>query len=51
MADDQHDQPAGDLPAELARPARRALAAAGYAAGAAHPDQRGRAWAVARDGT
>ena len=30
MADDRHDQPAGDLPAELASPARRALAAAGY---------------------
>jgi DNA repair protein RadC len=30
MADDQHDQPAGDLPADLAGPARRALAAAGY---------------------
>jgi hypothetical protein len=30
MADNQHQQPAGDLPAELAGPARRALAAAGY---------------------
>ena len=30
MADEHHDQPAGDLPAELASPARRALAAAGY---------------------
>ncbi|MGH3099865.1 MAG: DNA-binding protein [Thermoleophilia bacterium] len=30
MAHDQHDQPAGDLPADLAGPARRALAAAGY---------------------
>jgi DNA repair protein RadC len=30
MADDQHDQPAGDLPPDLAGPARRALAAAGY---------------------
>ena len=29
MADEHHDQP-GDLPAELASPARRALAAAGY---------------------
>jgi hypothetical protein len=31
MADEQHDQAAGDLPADLASPARRALAAAGYA--------------------
>ncbi len=30
MTDDQHDQPAGDLPADLASPARRALAEAGY---------------------
>ena len=30
MADEQHDQAAGDLPADLASPARRALAAAGY---------------------
>jgi DNA repair protein RadC len=30
MADNQHEQAAGDLPAELASPARRALAAAGY---------------------
>ena len=30
MADEQHDQAAGDLPANLAGPARRALAAAGY---------------------
>jgi DNA repair protein RadC len=30
MADDQHQQPPGDLPADLAGPARRALAAAGY---------------------
>jgi hypothetical protein len=30
MADEQHQQPAGDLPADLASPARRALAAAGY---------------------
>ena len=31
MADEQYDQAAGDLPADLASPARRALAAAGYA--------------------
>jgi hypothetical protein len=30
MADNQHGQPAGDFPADLAGPARRALAAAGY---------------------
>jgi hypothetical protein len=30
MADEQHEQAAGDLPADLAGPARRALAAAGY---------------------
>jgi hypothetical protein len=30
MVDEQHQQPAGDLPADLASPARRALAAAGY---------------------
>lgn len=30
MADEQHQQPSGDLPADLAGPARRALAAAGY---------------------
>ena len=29
MADEQHQQAAGDLPADLASPARRALAAAG----------------------
>jgi hypothetical protein len=29
MADEQHDQAAGDLPAKLAGPARRALAASG----------------------
>jgi hypothetical protein len=30
MADEEHQQPAGDLPADLPSPARRALAAAGY---------------------
>ena len=30
MADEQHQHAAGDLPADLASPARRALAAAGY---------------------
>jgi|Tabmets5t2r1_1033131.scaffolds.fasta_scaffold45487_2 hypothetical protein len=30
MADEQHQHAAGDLPADLASPARRALVAAGY---------------------
>ena len=29
MADEHHDQAAGDLPVDLASPARRALAASG----------------------